>query len=123
VTGGATSDPRVEDLFVEAGGGRTFVRRWLPDASATLPPVVLLHDSLGSVEQWRDFPAVLAQRLQRAVVAYDRPGFGRSSPRSDAPSLDFIVEEARQHFPALRRALGFGAFGLFGTAWAARWPS
>lgn len=91
----------------------TFVRRWLPETTGGMP-LVLLHDSVGSVDQWRDFPALLAWRLQRPVVAYDRPGFGRSSPRTGAPSLDFIAEEAQAHFPALRDTLGLDAFGLFG---------
>ena len=108
------TDTRVEDIEVNLPGGQTFVRRWTPDTCVAAVPVVLLHDSLGSVEQWRDFPAALAQRLRRPVLAYDRPGYGRSSPRHDAPSPDFIAEEAQVHFPALRRALGLDAFGLFG---------
>lgn len=48
------------------------------------------------------------------MLAYDRRGFGRSSPRSDAPSRDFIADEARDAFPALRRALGLERFALFG---------
>lgn len=110
----AMIDPRIENFEVDLPGGKTFVRLWIPHTSVATAPVVLLHDSLGSVEQWREFPAALAQRLRRPVLAYDRPGFGRSSPRHDAPSLDFIVEEAQVHFPALRRALGLDAFGLFG---------
>jgi len=108
------SEIRIEDRHVEVPGGNTFVRQWTPPSPVTAEPVILLHDSLGSVEQWRDFPAVLAARLRRSVIAYDRPGFGQSSLRFDAPSLDFIAEEAREHFPALRRALGIDAFGLFG---------
>ncbi|WP_208456885.1 alpha/beta fold hydrolase [Lysobacter solisilvae (ex Woo and Kim 2020)] len=105
---------RIEDVFADVSGGRTFVRRWLPALPVTGVPIVLLHDSLGSVEQWRDFPAGLAERLQCEVIAYDRPGFGRSTPRHDAPSLDFIADEARSHFPVLRAALGLGDFGLLG---------
>lgn len=104
----------VEDSYVEALGQRTFVRRWTPDACDRDTPVVLLHDSLGSVDLWRDFPEALAARLKRPVIAYDRPGFGRSSPGSDDAPLDFIEREARTHFPALRRALGLTSFGLFG---------
>lgn len=105
---------RTEDRLVDVDGGSTFVRRWTPPRVRDDMPLVLLHDSLGSVEQWRDFPARLAERLQRTVIAYDRPGFGRSSQRRDAPSPDFIAEEARGHFPALRDALALDAFALFG---------
>jgi pimeloyl-ACP methyl ester carboxylesterase len=104
----------IEDRHVEVPGGHTFVRRWTPSSPVTAAAVILLHDSLGSVEQWREFPEALARRLRRVVIAYDRPGFGKSSVRSDAPSLDFIAQEAREHFPELRRALELDTFGLFG---------
>jgi len=107
------SEANVEDVFVEVPGGQVFVRRWGREHASSLP-VVLLHDSLGSVEQWRDFPAVLAHRLDRPVIAYDRLGFGRSSARGERPSIHFIAEEADVHFPALCHALGLEAYGLFG---------
>jgi pimeloyl-ACP methyl ester carboxylesterase len=101
------------DSFVDVPGGRIFVRRW-SDGLSSRPPLILLHDSLGSVEQWRDFPAALAQATGRPVVAYDRLGFGKSTPRIEPPSFDFIGEEAETFFPALCRALGLTRFILFG---------
>jgi pimeloyl-ACP methyl ester carboxylesterase len=89
------------------------VRRWSP-AHSSRPPIILLHDSLGSVDQWRDFPAALAASTDRQVVAYDRLGFGRSTPRLERPSVDFICEEAVTFFPPLQRALGMTRFALFG---------
>ena len=70
------------------------------DGPADGPPLILLHDSLGCVELWRDFPGLLAQRLQRPVLAYDRLGFGKSAPRAAIPGPEFIDEEARRDFPA-----------------------
>jgi pimeloyl-ACP methyl ester carboxylesterase len=101
------------DSFVDASGGRIFVRHW-SEGLSNRPPVILLHDSLGSVEQWRDFPAALAQATRRHVVAYDRLGFGKSTQRIERPSADFIREEAEKLFPALCRALGITRFILFG---------
>ena len=74
------TDVRTEDAHLELHGGRTYLRRWQPAIVEGATPILLLHDSLGSVEQWHGFPAQLAQRLRRPVIAYDRPGFGRSSP-------------------------------------------
>lgn len=107
------SAPFVEDARVAVAGGECFVRRWRPAAAAAAPPLVLLHDSLGSVAQWRDFPAALALALRCEVIAYDRLGFGASSPLAALPGRDFIAAAARR-FAALRAALGLDAFGLFG---------
>jgi pimeloyl-ACP methyl ester carboxylesterase len=101
------------DSLVDVPGGRIFVRTF-GAGRADPPPILLLHDSLGSVEQWREFPSALAQVTGRAVVAYDRLGFGHSTARTGRPSLDFIREEAEVCFPALRRALGMPRLVLFG---------
>jgi len=98
---------------VEVPGGRIFVRRWSPDHNNG-PPLVLLHDALGSVDQWRDFPDALAAATGRQVLAYDRLGFGKSTARVERPSVDFICEEAATFFPAMQRALGMTRFSLFG---------
>jgi pimeloyl-ACP methyl ester carboxylesterase len=102
------------DFFVDVPGGSIFVRRWSAPAAARGAPLVLLHDSLGSVEQWRDFPAALARAGGRDVIAYDRLGFGCSTPRTTPPCVDFIDEEAEELFPALQRALQVARFALFG---------
>ena len=103
----------VLDSLIDVPGGSVFVRRWSV-ARSERPPIVLLHDSLGSVEQWRDFPAALARATNRPAIAYDRLGFGRSTPRLQRPSVDFVSEEAVRVFPPLRRALGITRFSLFG---------
>ena len=89
------------------------VRRWSLGQS-NRPPLILLHDSLGSVDQWRDFPDALAAATGRQVLAYDRLGFGRSTPRGELPSIDFVSEEAVTLFPPMQRALGVTRFALFG---------
>ncbi len=101
------------DLFVEVPGGKVFTRRWSVH-TARHPPLVLLHDSLGCVDLWRDFPGELALACDRDVIAYDRLGFGKSSARRDVPSLQFIHEEAALYFPALHQTLGLSNFSLFG---------
>ncbi len=74
------SSVEFQDVFVPAASGQLFVRRWTPAASATSAgsgaPIVLMHDSLGCVELWRDFPEQLARETGRSVIAYDRLGFG-----------------------------------------------
>ena len=96
----------IEDFHASTAGGKVFVRHWHAFDCGARTPLILLHDSLGCVELWRDFPALLAARLRRPVLAYDRLGFGRSSPRAALPGPSFIEEEADRDFPALCAALG-----------------
>lgn len=103
------------DRFVAVEGGQLFVRRWrAPECAAGAAPLLLLHDSLGSVALWRHFPASLALTLRREVIAYDRLGFGRSSVRHARPGADFIEHEARCVLPALADALGLERYALLG---------
>lgn len=101
------------DTTVAVTGGTLAVRQWNGENN-TLAPIVLLHDSLGSIELWRDFPATLAQATKRRVIAYDRLGFGRSGARQGLPSHHFIREEAEIYFPQLMKALGLSSYLLLG---------
>lgn len=96
--------------------GELYAVRWMPprgeDADRT--PVVLLHDSLGSVSLWRRFPARLACILKRPVVAYDRLGYGRSAPYPGAQPPSFIDDEASSGFAAVREHLGLARFMVLG---------
>lgn len=102
-----------KDLFVEVPGGQVFVRQWTADRSSGVP-IILLHDSLGSVEQWRSFPEALATATSRNVIAYDRLGFGRSTLRTSPAEAGFIDEEAQIYLPAIVAALGLSHYVLFG---------
>ena len=105
--------PQIHDALVDVPGGRVFTRRWSVPV-ARHAPLVLLHDSLGCVALWRDFPLELAMACHCDVLAYDRLGFGKSSARKEKPSLQFIHEEAATFFPALQQALNLERFSLFG---------
>ena len=67
--------------------------------------VVLLHEGLGSVAAWRDFPYRLARRLGEPVLAYSRAGYGRSSAATAARGVRFMHHEAEVVLPALLHAL------------------
>jgi pimeloyl-ACP methyl ester carboxylesterase len=104
------------DRWVTCDGQRIFARVWNDPAAPAvgLAPIVLFHDSLGSVELWRDFPAQLAAGTGRTVIAYDRLGFGRSDPRADVLAPAFIAMEAETGFAAVREQLGLQRFVAFG---------
>ncbi|MBN3789448.1 alpha/beta hydrolase [Burkholderia sp. Ac-20353] len=110
------TDTFTEETWIVTPQGRLFAKRWrgAPAADAAACPIVLLHDSLGSVALWRDFPQQLAQATRRDVIAYDRLGFGQSDPHAGQLSPTFVRDEADHAFRALREQLGVESFVAFG---------
>lgn len=94
--------------------GTIYTKKWFSADHKHSEPIVLLHDSLGCVDTWRNFPQILSERTGRNVVAYDRLGFGRSSARTSLPSKNFISEEADVYLPRVLKALSIQKFILFG---------
>lgn len=97
------------DREIHTEHGRLFSRIWSGDRG-DVAPILLFHDSLGSVELWRTFPEKLATATGHPVIAYDRLGFGKSDPYPGRLPFDFVRVEARQVVPAIRAALGFDRF-------------
>jgi pimeloyl-ACP methyl ester carboxylesterase len=98
---------------LQGKSGRIFVREWnshLTDKT----PIVLIHDSLGCVELWRDFPDLLSQQTNRRVIAYDRLGFGKSDPLLQPISKEFIANEVYESFATVCEKLGISKFILLG---------
>jgi pimeloyl-ACP methyl ester carboxylesterase len=76
--------------------------------------VVLLHEGLGSVALWRDFPARLAAQLDEPVLAYSRAGYGQSPLPAAPRDADFMHHEAQVVLPALLQAFGIAKPILIG---------
>ena len=76
--------------------------------------LVLLHEGLGSVSTWRDFPAVLAAQTGAKVLVYSRYGYGHSTTRSKPFNVDYLHQGALQELPAVLQALGIEKPVLFG---------
>ena len=70
--------------FVEAGGSR-LEYEWVGVGPADGPTVVMLHEGLGSVAMWRDFPMQVARATGLRVLVYSRRGYGKSDPVADLP--------------------------------------
>jgi pimeloyl-ACP methyl ester carboxylesterase len=90
--------------------------QWVGRAERTAPVIVFLHEGLGSVAMWRDFPAQLCEAAGARGLVYSRPGYGRSTPRTadEAWQPDFMHRQAREVLPALLRALDVERPWLFG---------
>ena len=70
-----------------------------------VPTIVLLHEGLGSLGLWRDFPEKLAEETGFRVFAWSRAGYGASSPVTLPRPLDYMHEEAREVLPQILDAI------------------
>lgn len=75
-----------------------------PDRAPTL---VMLHEGLGCVGLWGDFPAKLQKATGCGVFVYSRGGYGQSSPVELPRPLTYMQNEARDVLPPLLEAIGF----------------
>jgi len=93
-----------ETLWLEAGGRRLEARCWGPPPGQALT-LALLHEGLGSVSLWRDFPARLARATGCGVLAWSRAGYGQSDPVALPRPLDYMSREAREVLPEVLAGL------------------
>ena len=74
--------------------GRRLETAWWGPAAAAAPSIVLLHEGLGSVSTWQDFPEAVADATGCGVLAYSRFGYGQSDLASLPWPLTYMHEEA-----------------------------
>ena len=99
--------------FVEVAGARLEVER-IDVGREGASPIVMLHEGLGSVAMWKDFPHRVAHATGRDVVAYSRAGYGRSSPAALPYGVRYMHDEALVVLPKLLDALRIDAPVLLG---------
>ena len=102
---------RTASEFAEVGWRGRRVRieyRWIAAERSAAPLVVFLHEGLGSLSMWKDFPQRLCDAAQCRGLVYSRPGYGRSTPRAaeEAWGLDFMHRQAHEVLPAFLDAIG-----------------
>src|SRR5437762_1973034 len=71
------------------------------------PCIVMLHEGLGCVGLWGDFPQALAAATGAGIFVYSRAGYGQSSPVMLPRPLDYMQREALDVLPKLLDAIGF----------------
>ena len=86
-----------EPFFVVVQGHKLEVQR-IPGSARTL---VFLHEGLGSVAMWRDFPREAALATGCAAVVYSRYGYGRSDVLREPRGVDYMHVEALEILPEL----------------------
>ena len=122
-----------EDFFVRAAGHRLRVRKLSPterDSQDSRPTLVFLHEGLGSIEMWHDFPLILAQTTACDCLIYDRWGHGRSDPLDGKRTLRYVHDEALDSLPDVLRhcevddsvIIGHSDGGSIALIFAAEYP-
>ena len=99
----------VEFIDIDWTGRRVRIEhQWLGRERSAAPLIVFLHEGLGSLAMWKDFPQRLCDAAGCRGLVYSRPGYGRSTPRAaeEAWGLDFMHRQAHEVLPALLHALG-----------------
>jgi pimeloyl-ACP methyl ester carboxylesterase len=87
---------------------------WIGPPPETAPTLVLLHEGLGSVTLWRDFPERLVEATGCGALLYSRQGYGRSDPCSLPRPIDFMHHEALAVLPEVVRQTGIRDHILIG---------
>jgi pimeloyl-ACP methyl ester carboxylesterase len=86
--------------------GMTLEGKWFGAKPPTAPTIVMVHEGLGSLSMWRDFPGQVAEATGAGVFAYSRAGHGQSSPPM-LPRLDALHREAQDVLPRILDEIGF----------------
>jgi pimeloyl-ACP methyl ester carboxylesterase len=89
--------------FLEAGG-RRLEYAWTGPGPGEAPTLVFLHEGLGSLAQWRDFPAALGEATGCGALVYSRAGYGGSEPAPLPRPVRFMHDEAEVLGEVLRVA-------------------
>jgi len=86
--------------------GHSVAYEWIGDERSGKPVLVFLHEGLGSIRQWRNFPASVAEATGCRALVYERYGYGQSDVLTEKwRTVRFMHDEALDAFPALLRQL------------------
>jgi len=106
-------EPAYADIVV-AGRPQRLEYAWVGAARADAPVIVFLHEGLGSLAMWKDFPQALCTAAGARGLVFSRYGYGRSTPRpaTEKWPVEFMHAQAEQVLPAF-----FANVGLDRPAW------
>jgi pimeloyl-ACP methyl ester carboxylesterase len=92
--------PTPQRAWVVAGGKR-LETLWFAPETANAPTLVLLHEGLGSIAHWKDFPRRLAERTGCGVLVYSRAGYGDSERLTEKRPVNYMHREAEVVLPTV----------------------
>ena len=87
-------------------GGHSLEAARIEARRSNLPTIVMLHEGLGSVAHWKDFPLRLAEETGAGVFLYSRYGHGASEALREPRSVSYMHHEAQSVLPEILRMAG-----------------
>lgn len=87
-------------------GGHELEALWIGPKPHEAPTLVFLHEGLGCVGMWRDFPEQLAAETGLGALVYSRQGYGASEPIAPPRPLDYMQKEGESVLPEVLDAAG-----------------
>lgn len=99
--------PSIIAIQVPVRGRLDIEYQLITAADPQAPLMVFLHEGLGSLAMWKDWPAQFCRQAGLRGLVYSRYGYGRSTPRPHAErwAPDYMLVQARDDLPALLTAL------------------
>lgn len=123
----------IEDFCINVLGYRLKVRRLVHEERPVedRPVLVIMHEGLGCIDMWHDFPSALAEATGCDALVFDRHGYGESDslPHGEA-DFSYLYREAWEVLPEVLRVCGVDNCIFFGHSdggtlsllYAARYP-
>lgn len=93
-----------ESFFIIVQGRKLEIQR-ITGSSAQNPVIVFMHEGLGSISTWRDFPQAIAARTGYSAIVYSRYGYGNSEVFSGERQVRYMHDEALHVLPELLEKL------------------
>lgn len=103
----------IDNGYIQVGKYR-LEARWYGPGPQQAPTLVFLHEGLGCMELWKDFPAALAEATGCGALVYSRLGYGKSDSVHYPRPVDFMHREGLEMVPELLKAAGIQSSILIG---------
>lgn len=104
----------ISEKYISVCGQKIWAKHIVVDKNNIKPTIIMLHDALGSVAQWKDFPLKLAEKTDCNILLYDRQGHGKSSKRYKPLTKIFFADEALSTLPQVITKYNLNNFILYG---------
>jgi pimeloyl-ACP methyl ester carboxylesterase len=108
------SEPAVDSTARFEVLGQSLEYRWIGPRPDDAPSIVFLHEGLGCLGMWRDFPERIASATGCGALVYSRMGYGASKPVRGPRPVRFMHDEALDVLPAVIEHFKLKELILFG---------